>query len=64
MDVQDFTIPKGQAETRSVSIVPQPAPAPPAPKPANDAGVLQWILYALRAFLMWLVQLIDAALAA
>jgi hypothetical protein len=64
VDVQDFTIPKGQAEARSVSTVPQPTPAPPASKPAEDAGVLQWILYGLRTFLMWLVHLIDACLAA
>ena len=44
--------------------MPQPAPAPPAPKPSEDAGILQWLLYALRTFLLWLVQLIDAALAA
>lgn len=64
MEVQDFTIPKGQVDTLSISSEPRPTPCSPTPKLPEEAGILQRILYALRSFLVWLVQLIDSCLAA
>jgi hypothetical protein len=65
VEPQDFTLPPAQGDVRSVSSALPPTPAPPpAPVPPEDMGVLQWMLHAFRAFLVWLIEIIDFWLAA
>ncbi len=65
MEPQDFTLPPAQGDPRSVSPALPLTPAPPpAPVPPEDMGVLKWILYAFRALLVWLIEIVDFWLAA